>query len=108
MTALPEDIAAVVQIPEDQFKISYMIISCLIIGALYSLILLKWANVSTFAGGFKTCALVGVLIGLAVGFSMSSMYKMLTINQIFINAVGEIFASGIAGGLIGLYLGKSK
>lgn len=108
LTALAPEVASVVQYSEDEFKMSYMIIACLILGALYALILMKWAKVSTFLGGFKVTALIGVLITLSVGFSMSSMFKMNTIDQVFINAVGDLVCSGLAGGGIGWYLGRGN
>ena len=106
LTALDPDVAAVVQYSEDEFKMSFMIIACIITGALYTLILMKWAKVSTFMGGFKVTAVIGVLITLSVGFSMASMFKMNSIDQIFINAVGDIICSGVTGGVIGWYLGR--
>ena len=108
LTALPDDVAAVVQIPEEEFKISFMIISCLILGAFYSLILMKWANVSTFTGGLKVTALIGGLYTLVVGFSMASMFRMNSVDQIFINAIGDAVCSGLTGGIIGWYLGRGQ
>ena len=108
LTALPADISAVIEIPPEQFKISFMIISCFVMGGLHSLILGRWAGVSTFMGGLKVSAIVGVLITLSVGLGMSSMYKMNSLDQILINMVGDAVCSGLAGGLVGWYLGRGK
>ena len=108
LTALPEDVAAVVEIPEEDFRISLMIISCFITAALHTLILMRWAKVSTFLGGLKVSAIIGGLITLSVGLSMASMFKMNTVDQVIINAIGDIVCSGLMGGMIGWYLGKSR
>jgi len=63
---------------------------------------------STFVGGLKAGALIGVLISLSVGLSMASMYKMSSVELTLMDAVGNAVCSGLAGGLIGLYLGKTK
>lgn len=108
LTALPEDISSVVQLPMEEFKMSFMIISCLLWGALLSLILMKWAKVSTFLGGLKVGVIVGVMITLMVGFSMASMYRLQSVNQILINAVGDAVCSGLTGGAIGWFLSRGK
>ncbi len=108
VTALPDDIRAVVEYPPEEFKMSFMIISCLVYGLFLSFIASYWAKVSTLGGGFKVGAIVGVFVTLAVGFGMSSMFRMNTIPQIFINAVAEIVCAGGAGAVIGWFLGRGK
>ena len=49
--AIPAELQGTVQYPEDQFKISLMFASCLVWAALFSLIFMRWANISTFMGG---------------------------------------------------------
>ena len=105
LTALPEDVRAVIQYPPEEFRMSLMIVSCLVIGGLYALIL-NWAQGASFASGFRVCAIVGALITLAVGLSMASMFRMNTLDQIAINTVADALCSGLAGGVIGYYLGR--
>lgn len=59
-------------------------------------------------GGLKVSAIVGGLITLGVGLGMASMFRMNSIDQIFINTVGDAVCSGLAGGVIGWYLGRGK
>lgn len=108
LTAVPDEIAQVVQIPMEEFKMSYMIISCLLMGILHALILMKWAKISTFMDGLKISGLVGGLISLAVGLGMASMFKLNTLDQIGLNAIGDVVASGLTGGIMGWYLGRGK
>lgn len=106
MTAFSDSVRAVVEIPESEFKISYMIVSCLVAGATVALVLMRWAGVSTFSGGAKIGAMLGVLVTLWVQLSYSSMYRMLDLSQIGIAAIGEAICVGLAGGVIGWYLGR--
>ncbi len=103
---LPDDIAAIAEYPPEEFKMSFMILACLFFAAVFALIFMRWANISTFMGGAKAGIIIGVLISLSVGFSMASMYKFATLNTIFFNALGEIVTSGLTGGVIGWYLGR--
>ncbi len=106
MLSIPADMAEVVSYPPEEFKISFMIISCLVWGAFLTLILLRWAGISTFMGGLKAGAIMGALISLSVGFGMASQFKFGSVNNILIDMVGNAICTGLAAGLIGWYLGR--
>jgi hypothetical protein len=106
-TALAPDIRAVVEIPETEFKMSYMVISCLLMGLLMALIL-HWAAARSFISGLKVAAPLGVLITFAGQLALSSMYRFLDFQQIAIAAVGEGLCWAIAGGVVAWYLGRGE
>jgi len=105
---MPAEMKAVVEYPMEEFKISLMILSCLVWASLLSYIFIKWAGISTFSVGLKAGAIIGFLYALAMGFSMASMYKFASVPNTLINAVGEVVCSGVTGGVIGWYLGRGK
>ena len=108
LTAMPSEIASVVEFPEEEFKMSLMILSCIVYSGLLSYIFLKWAGISTFISGAKAGATIGVLISLSVGLSMASMYRISTIETTLFNGVGELVCSAIVGGVIGWVLGRGQ
>ena len=108
LTRPPSDVADVVMIPMEEFRMSYMIGGCLILGALHALVLMRWANISTWLGGFKASALMGGLFSLSAGLSLAAMYKINTLGQIGLTALGDIICCGLMGAAIGWYLGRNK
>ena len=106
VTGMPEAFREVNEYPEEEFRISLMILSCLIYGAFLSWVAMKWAQISTFKGGFKMAAILGVFISLTLGLSLASMYKFASVQSTAIDALANIFVSGLSGGVIGWYLGR--
>ena len=106
LMAAPPDLAQVVTYPEEEFKIGYMALSCLVWGALLAFIFMRWANISTFMGGLKGGAILAALISLSVGLGLASQYKVWSIQTTLADVIGGAITTGLAGGLIGWYLGR--
>lgn len=106
-TALPDEIRAVFEYPEEEFKISYMIASCLLAGLLITLVVM-WAKKFTFGSGFIVAGILGLLHNVSSGLSISAMYKFQTVPQIAMNGVADLLCFGLAGGVVAWYLGRNK
>jgi len=97
-----------VRYAEEDFKISLMAISCFLWSAFITLILMRWANVSTFLGGLKVSAIIGFLVALAYGLGFASEFKIGSVNHALIDAVANTVLLGLTGGVVGWFLGRSK
>ena len=104
--AIPADIASVIEIPEDEVRMSFMALSCILWGIFLAFIFNNWASISTFMGGMKGGALIGIFVSLVIGFSMHAMYTFTSLSNIALDTIGNAVASGITGGVIGWYLGR--
>ena len=104
--ALPAEISAVIEYPPEEMKISFMIISCLALGLFLAVIFNRWAGISTFTGGMKGGAFIGLSISLIVGTSMLSMYRFGSVPNLIIDMVANAICMGIAGGVVGWFLGR--
>jgi hypothetical protein len=104
--AAPADIQSVIEIPEEEMRISFMAISCIVWGIFIAFIFNKWASISTFMGGLKGGAIIGVFVSLTVGTAMYSMYTFTSLQNIALDTITNAVASGITGGVIGWYLGR--
>ena len=105
--ATPGEFASV-RYSEEEFKIGLMTISCFLWGAFITLILMRWASVSTFLGGFKVGAILGFLVALAYGLGFASEFKIGSVNHSLIDATASALLLGITGGLVGWFLGRGK
>lgn len=85
-----------------------MIVSNLISGILLALII-GWSGNSSVAGGAKTGAIIGVLMGLALDLSFYSMSTMFTdLGAVFVDIIAYTVMSIGAGAVIGWVMGMSK
>lgn len=80
----------------------------LAMAALFTLIFLRWAGVSTFVGGLKAGAVIGLLIALGYDLTMFGTTNIMTLGGVMMDVVVYTVMSAIAGGLIGLVLGMGK
>jgi len=66
----------------------------------------KWANITTFGGGFSA----GLIIGLILGFAYNlSMYGTMNISNLTISLIDPFVSGimmGITGGVVGWMLGR--
>lgn len=66
----------------------------------------QWASISTFAGGFKGGAIVGVLVGLNYGLIQYGAAGTMDLTAVAADAVVTLVRAGLAGGVVGLMLGR--
>ena len=104
--AIPEEMSAVIEYSADEWKMSFMIISCLAQGWFLAFIFNRWAGISTFIGGAKGGVIIGAFISVIVGTSMLSMYKFGSVPNLVIDVVANAICMGLTGGVIGWYLGR--
>jgi hypothetical protein len=102
----PEDMVQVILIPEEEMRISFMIISCLAYGLFMAYIFNKWASISTFKTGAQAGAMIGAAFSIIVGTSMHSMYTFTSIPNIAFDTLANLVTSAIVGGIVGWYLGR--
>lgn len=80
----------------------------LAMAALFTLIFLRWANISTFVGGLKGGALIGLLVALGLDLTMFGTTNLMTLNGMVMDVVVYTVMSAVAGGVIGWLLGMGK
>ncbi len=93
-------------IPDEEFKISLMFISCLVWGLLLSFIFHQWANITSFIGGLKAGAIIGFLVSLSTGLGVASMYKFGNVSNVIIESLASALTTALVGGAIGWYFGR--
>jgi hypothetical protein len=105
MMVYPEGMKDTILYSPDEFKISFMALSCLIWAVMIAWLLDK-LNVSTWQTGAKYGALIGGFVALTVGFAYAAQYKFGSLNNTLFDAIGSIVTSGIAGAAAGWWLGR--
>ena len=78
----------------------------LIYALLVTIIFQKWASISTFTGGLKAGALIGLLLGLCMGLWLYSTTTIFEHDIVWWHGVTWAIRFGVAGGLIGWVLGR--
>ena len=106
LMVLPEDFKSIIEYPEEEFRISYMIMSCLAFSYFITFIFMKWAGIKTFKTGAKAGAIIGLFVSFSIGTSMVSMYKFALMANTLWDMLGSAITVGITGGIIGWYLGR--
>ena len=84
-----------------------LIISQLIFGAFFTMVLRRWPGAGTLVEGAKAGAVLGLLLGL--GFTLAQYATMNVIDPTLIpvNAVVAAIRGALAGGTIGYVLGRA-
>ena len=85
-----------------------LIIGNLLWGFLLAYIFGMWANISTFMGGLKGGATVGLLIGAAFDLTMFATANIMTLSGTILDIVIMTVMMGIGGGVAGWMLGRGK
>ena len=75
-------------------------------GAMFTYIFLQWANIRTFATGAKAGAILGFLIGLGFNLISVGTANVMNLTGALVDSVVQLVMGAVAGGLIGLVLGK--
>ncbi|MGE0772354.1 MAG: hypothetical protein AB7K37_11625 [Cyclobacteriaceae bacterium] len=66
----------------------------------------KWANITSFGGGFQAGAILGLILGIAINFSMYGTSNMMNLTATLVDPVVSAVMMGITGGAIGVMLGR--
>lgn len=102
----PAGLKETIMLPEADFKISYMTISCLIWAVLLVYAFSKM-GVRDWKNGAITGATIGVLTAISVGLSVASQFHYGSLNNTLLDSLGNGLTSAIAGALAGWWLGRN-
>ncbi len=65
----------------------------------------RWAAVSTFAGGLKAGAIIGLLVSLGFNLSVFGTSDMMDLTGTLVDPIVNAIMTGITGGVVGWVLG---
>jgi hypothetical protein len=85
-----------------------MIIGNLVAGFLLAYIFEKWAGIRTFMGGLVAGATIGFLIAFGYDSVMHGTTNLMNWGAVILDSVIYTVMSGLAGGLIGWWLGYKR
>lgn len=83
-----------------------LIIGQLTLGIMLAYIFSSWSGISTFMGGLKGGAIIGFLMTLGIDMTMFATTNISTLNGALLDVVVMTVNSGLAGGVVGWWLGK--
>ena len=66
----------------------------------------KWANITTFGGGLQTGAVIGLILGYAFDLTMYGTSNISNLTATLVDPLVLAVMSGVAGGVIGVVLGR--
>ncbi|SNT01056.1 Protein of unknown function [Ekhidna lutea] len=66
----------------------------------------KWANITTFSGGLKAGAILGLILGLGMNLTMFGTSNMMNLTGALVDPFVSMIMMGITGGVIGAMLGR--
>ena len=78
----------------------------LTLAAFLTLVLGRWAGISTPKGGFMAGAIIGCLLALAIGLGIYATMNTTTITVVLVDVLVAGIRLGIAGSVIGTVLSK--
>ncbi|MEZ4775574.1 MAG: hypothetical protein R3D00_20480 [Bacteroidia bacterium] len=85
-----------------------LVVASLIWAALYTLIFMRWAGISTFMGGLKAGAIIGGLIGLSMNLEFFALNTNMDYLSVIVDTIVWVLRFGLAGGAIGWVLGRGN
>lgn len=85
-----------------------MILSQVVMGAFVTYIFGRWASISTFAGGAKAGALIGLFLGFGTAFDLYAFSNLMNLSVALVDPFLWVLRYAVAGGVIGLILGMGK
>lgn len=77
-------------------------------GLLLAVIFGRWAGVSTFVGGLKAGAIIGVLAALSFDLTQFSTMNGMSLTGVIVDVLVATAMTAIAGGVVGMVLGSGK
>jgi len=66
----------------------------------------KWANITTFGGGFQAGAMIGLIIGYGFNLTMYGTSNIMNLTASLVDPLVVAIMMGMTGGVIGVVLGK--
>lgn len=91
----------------EEINMPFLIASNLLTGLAIAYIFSRWAGVSTFSGGAKAGAVLGLLFALSVNLFIYGMSNLWTDPMaVVVDTIGSIVIWTIAGGLVGWWMGR--
>lgn len=83
----------------------WLILSTVLYTTVLALVL-NWAGSKDAVGGFKTAALLGLLMSASFGFGQYSMTNLMTLTAVLVDPFVAALHAGIGGAVVGMMLGK--
>ncbi|KAA3634015.1 MAG: hypothetical protein DWQ02_12070 [Bacteroidetes bacterium] len=68
----------------------------------------KWASISTFAGGVRGGAIIGLLVALAFDLINYGSTNLMNLTAVIADVVLMTVVTAIVGGVVGVMLGRGK
>ena len=93
---------------DDEMQWIPMILGHVTWGMLFAVIYGRWANITTFATGAKTGALLGFLIGASFDQIQLGSTHISNTTGILVDILVMIVVSAIVGGVVGWFLGRGN
>lgn len=93
---------------DDEMQWIPMILGHVTWGMLFAIVFGKWANISTFATGAKSGALLGFLIGASFDLIQLGSTHIASLKGIVVDIVVMTIVSAIVGGVVGWFFGRKK
>jgi len=85
----------------------WLILSTVAYAALLAVIL-GWAGSTDSSSGFKTAAIVGLLMGISIDFGQYAMTNVANLTLTIVDPIVAAVHGGIGGAAIGMMLGKGS
>jgi hypothetical protein len=92
----------------DDMSLPLIFIGNLALGALLSYVYLQWANISTFASGFRAAFILGLLMTMSWNLINFGSTNIMNLTGALVDIIVYAVMIGITGGVIGVVLGRTK
>lgn len=92
---------------KEPFSYLWMFLSTVAYAAVLGLIL-RWAGSTDLAGGFKTAALVGLLMAISFDFGQYALTNVSNLTLTLVDPLVAAVQTGIGGAVIGMMLGRGE
>jgi hypothetical protein len=66
----------------------------------------KWANITSFGGGFQAGAILGLILGLAFNLIMFATTNIMNLTSALVDPLVSAVMMGLTGGVVGFMLGR--
>ncbi len=90
----------------EEVSMPFLALGNLCVGFLLAYIFSNWANISTFMGGVKAGAIIGLLGYGGFDFMLYGTTNMMVIQGLFLDIAVSTVMWAIAGGIAGWWLGR--